>query len=228
MVVSPLPALSSQVVVDNSTNTPRFDYVIVGGGTCGFVLANQLSEDPGETVAVIEAGDSVFDNAKVKNTTTYGLCLGTSIDWQYSSAPQVYADNRTLVYSLGKALGGSSAINGMTFIRPESAQIDLWEQLGNKGWNWASLFENAKLSEHFVPPTSSQATLGATYKPSYHGYEGPVGVGWQTGLINGSAHSTFKDTWENLTLPSNQDPNGDKLRGFLFGLLPGRMTFGFR
>ncbi|KAF9527981.1 hypothetical protein CPB83DRAFT_932720 [Crepidotus variabilis] len=208
-------ALLAQVIVgDPISNTPRFDYVIVGGGTCGLVLANRLSEDPGVTVAVIEAGDSVFDNAKVKNTTTYGLSLGTSIDWQYSSAPQVYSSNRTLVYNQGKALGGSSAINGMTFIRPESAQIDLWEQLGNKGWNWASLFENSKVAEHFVPPTLSQAALGAAYNPSYHGYEGHVGVGWTSTLINGSAYQTFNTTWRNLAMPYNQDPNGGKLRGF--------------
>lgn len=118
-----------------------FDYVIVGGGTCGLVLANRLSEDPKVTVAVIEAGDSVYDNPNVKNTTAYGLSLGTAVDWQYASAPQIYSGNNTLLYHQGKALGGSSAINGlflfsivfvsllrcwllgMIFSRPESVQV---------------------------------------------------------------------------------------------------------
>ncbi|KAF9527980.1 hypothetical protein CPB83DRAFT_792222 [Crepidotus variabilis] len=206
--------LAQGIVGDPTANTARFDYIIVGGGTCGLVLANRLSEDSGVTVAVIEAGDSVFNNANVKNTTTYGLSLGTSIDWQYSSAPQVYGNNRTLGYNQGKALGGTSVINGMTFVRPESAQIDLWEQLGNKGWNWSSLFENSKVAEHFVPPPSSQTALGAAYNPSYHGKEGHVGVGWTSAFIDTNAYQTFNTTWRNLAVPYNQDPNGGKLRGF--------------
>ena len=94
-------------------NKAFYDYVIVGGGTSGLVIANRLSENPAITVAVIEAGNSVLNSPNVTNTTTYGLSLGTSIDWSYPIEPQKYALNRTLVYHAGKALGGTSTINGI-------------------------------------------------------------------------------------------------------------------
>ena len=90
----------------------RYDYVIVGGGTCGLVLANRLSEDPSTTVAVIEAGGSVFDNPNVTITTGFGHGYFTPIDYAYNSTPQIYTDNRTQIYHSGKALGGTSTING--------------------------------------------------------------------------------------------------------------------
>lgn len=94
-------------------NKAFYDYVIVGGGTSGLVIANRLSENLAITVAVIEAGDSVLNSPNVTNTTTFGLSLGTSIDWSYPIEPQKHALNRTLVYHAGKALGGTSTINGI-------------------------------------------------------------------------------------------------------------------
>jgi len=96
-----------------STEQSLYDYVIVGGGTSGLVIANRLSENPAITVAVIEAGDSVFNSPNVTNTTTFGLSLGTSIDWSYPIEPQKYALNGNIVYHAGKALGGTSTINGI-------------------------------------------------------------------------------------------------------------------
>jgi choline dehydrogenase-like flavoprotein len=94
------------------TNGSHFGYIIVGGGTCGLVLASRLSDDPAISVAVVEAGDSVRFNPNVTNTTVFGLSLGTSIDWAYPSEGQEFADGKSVVYHAGKALGGTSTING--------------------------------------------------------------------------------------------------------------------
>lgn len=91
---------------------PSYDYVIVGGGTSGLVVANRLSEDPNVSVVVIEAGESAHDNPNVTSTSGYGKAFGTEIDYQYESVNQTYAGNSKQTLRAGKALGGTSTING--------------------------------------------------------------------------------------------------------------------
>lgn len=93
-------------------STPSYDYIIVGGGVSGLVLANRLSEDSAVSVAVIEAGDSVFNNKNVTDPAGYSKAFGTPIDWAYVSEPQAYASNKTQILRAGKALGGTGTING--------------------------------------------------------------------------------------------------------------------
>lgn len=90
----------------------QYDFVIVGGGTSGLVVANRLSELKNVTVAVIEAGDSVFNNANVTNVMGYSLAFGTEIDWAYETANQTYAGGLKQTIRAGKAIGGTSTING--------------------------------------------------------------------------------------------------------------------
>ena len=89
-----------------------YDYVVVGGGTCGLVVANRLSENSSISVLVIEAGDSVLDNTDVSDPDGYGRALGTAIDWQYPIVAQKYAGNSKHTARAGKAVGGTSTING--------------------------------------------------------------------------------------------------------------------
>lgn len=90
----------------------QYDFVIVGAGTSGLVVANRLSELKNVTVAVIEAGDSVFNNANVTNVMGYSLAFGTEIDWAYETANQTYAGGLKQTIRAGKAIGGTSTING--------------------------------------------------------------------------------------------------------------------
>jgi len=96
----------------NNYNGSHFDFIVLGGGTAGLVVASRLSEDPSITVAVIEAGTFEKNNPNVTNTTINGLAKNTRVDWQYRTAPQIYAANETIIYSAGKGVGGSSLING--------------------------------------------------------------------------------------------------------------------
>ncbi|KAJ0420560.1 hypothetical protein BJY00DRAFT_284080 [Aspergillus carlsbadensis] len=104
----------------------------------------------------------------------------------------------------------------MTYIRPESSQIDAWAtSLKSPGWSWLNLWPYYLKSESFTPPTNAQITAGgASYNPAYHGHTGPVNVGYQYGLLNGTLASLANETWQALGVPFNRDPNGGDLRGF--------------
>ena len=107
-----LLTLSPCILAQDSIGTLSYDYVIVGGGTCGLVIANRLSEDSNVTVAIIEAGGSVFDNPNVTTTLGYGPAFFTDIDYAYNTTQQIYTSDRIQTYHSGKALGGTSTING--------------------------------------------------------------------------------------------------------------------
>ncbi|KAI0527870.1 GMC oxidoreductase [Xylaria bambusicola] len=191
-----------------------FDYIIAGAGTCGLVLANRLSVDPNIRVAVIEPGEDVRNNVNVTDPALFTIPFGTSIDWQYSTTPQQAAGNRTIPWHAGKAIGGTSTINGMTYIRGDKAQFDAWEALGNEGWNWDALYPYFKKAEQFTVPSAAQTAAGATYEPSAHGDAGYVHTGYPFSLINGSFNALAVDTWAALGHPLNEDPNAGSVYGF--------------
>ncbi|KAI0121331.1 hypothetical protein BJ170DRAFT_644518 [Xylariales sp. AK1849] len=197
----------------DSYSDAHFDYVILGGGTAGMVIANRLSENPNNTVLVVEAGTFQYDNPIVKNTTVLGIATNTDVDWQYESARQIYAANQTIEWSAGKGLGGSSLINGMTFIRPASSQIDLWPSFG-LDLDWNTLFAYGKKSERFtIPPPNIQA-LGGRYVAANHGFDGLLDTCISQHLPSSDIHTVFNDTMKNLGIPPIADFDGGELRGF--------------
>jgi choline dehydrogenase len=196
------------------TSALKFDYVIVGGGTCGLLVANRLSEDPNTTVAVIEPGQDVRNNPNVTDPDNFTVPFDTPIDWAYPTVAQSGAANRSLTLHSGKAIGGTSTINGMTYIRADAAEIDAWEALGSGGWNWDSLLPYYKKVERFTRPTAAQVAAGASYEPEYHGEHGDLHVGFRYALPNGSAHEILRETWKNLGYTLNPDVNSGDVRGF--------------
>ncbi|KAG6815044.1 hypothetical protein H0H87_005556 [Tephrocybe sp. NHM501043] len=146
------------------------DYLIVGGGTAGLVLAERLTEDPNVNVLVIEAGGDGLGKYVIRHDLTLaianyassvdisdisrvGAAWGTDIDWQFPTEPLTYANNRQLTPSpRGKVLGGSSSINGDVYERGDAIEYDQWETLGNTGWNFNSLIAAAKKGEQFYAP----------------------------------------------------------------------------
>ncbi|KAF2467833.1 alcohol oxidase [Lindgomyces ingoldianus] len=209
-----LVALLTFPIAISSSASTSFDYIIIGGGTAGLVLANRLSSDSNISVAVIEAGDSVFNNPNVTSVTVFGLSLGSSIDWSYISRPQKYTGNRTLTYNAGKALGGTSTINGMTYLRAEKVQIDAWEKLGNEGWNWEGLWPYYLKKEAFQHPTEVQTENGATFESEAHGFNGAVAVGWSKYLMGQNMSDILRQTSEALGYHANSDANDGSMSGF--------------
>jgi choline dehydrogenase len=114
----------------------EFDYVIVGGGTAGCVLANRLSADPRQRVLLLEAGGE--DNYPwIHIPVGYLFCMNNPrTDWMMRTEPEPGLNGRSLSYPRGKVLGGCTAINGMIYMRGQAADYDHWRQLGNKGWGW--------------------------------------------------------------------------------------------
>lgn len=218
---SPALLLSvAQLALATCDPPTTFDYVIVGGGTAGLVVANRLSANPDTTVAVIEAGDSAFDNPNVTRVPTslaeFGLGFGTSVEWGYTTVPQKYAKNSNLTvpYWAGKGLGGTSLINGMTYVRAEKRQIDAWEDLGNEGWNWNSLAEYYLAQENFTKPDEQQEKDGATFEESAHGFGGELDVGFTPYLTGQGAFGILKDTHQGKRYEWNKDVNTGSMPGF--------------
>ncbi|KAK6823428.1 hypothetical protein RU639_006081 [Aspergillus parasiticus] len=169
------------------------DYVIVGGGTAALVVACRLSENPETRIVVLERGEDTSSDARVQNPLMYESLNGSEMDWNLKGAPQAGLNGREFNQAAGKALGGSSVINGCIFLPPAAAALNAWESLGNPGWNWETLapyFQRAYTLHprtrgphphtagpiqvsYPVPTERADATLLEAWKQAFeeHGYD---------------------------------------------------------
>jgi choline dehydrogenase len=130
----------------------EFDYVVVGAGSAGCVLANRLSANPRTKVLLIEAGPRDW-NPLIHIPAGYAYNLQrTDINWAYETEPEAGAGGRRIGWPRGKVLGGSSAINGLINVRGQSADYDHWRQLGNEGWAWSDVLPFFRRLESFRGP----------------------------------------------------------------------------
>jgi choline dehydrogenase-like flavoprotein len=111
------------------------DYVIVGAGSAGCVLANRLTEDPSTTVKLIEAGGR-DRHPNISIPAAFANQFHTKLDWDYCTEPEPHVDGRSLYIPRGKALGGSSSMNAMLYVRGRPLDYDLWAKQGATGWGW--------------------------------------------------------------------------------------------
>ncbi|MBS0456729.1 MAG: choline dehydrogenase [Proteobacteria bacterium] len=129
------------------TATPEFDYIIVGAGSAGCVLANRLSADPNVKVLLLEAGGSDWHPFIHMPAGLAKLVGKQGVNWDYDTQPQAGLDGRRMWWPRGKVLGGSSSINAMCYIRGNPADYDEWAALGADGWHWDNVLAYFKRAE---------------------------------------------------------------------------------
>ncbi|HVA54470.1 MAG TPA: choline dehydrogenase [Gammaproteobacteria bacterium] len=178
----------------------NIDYVIVGGGSAGCVLAGRLSEDPDVSVCLLEAGGK-GRNRLVR--VPFGMVLTVPspfINWCFKTVPQTQLNRRRLYQPRGRVLGGSSALNAMIYTRGHPSDYDGWAAVGNPGWSWRDVLPYFKRGEN-----------NSSFHDDYHGVDGPQPV--RDSFTDNPMHAVFLDAAQQAGYPVSPDFNGAQQEG---------------
>ena len=185
------------------------DYIVIGAGSAGCVLANRLSADPKTKVILLEAGGTDW-NPWIHIPVGYFKTIhNPSVDWCYKTEPDPGLNGRSIEGPRGKVLGGSSSLNGLLYVRGQSQDYDRWAQMGNRGWGWDD-----------VLPLFKRAENNERGADEFHGDEGPLSVS------NMRIQRPITDAWVAAAqvegYPFNPDYNGADQEGVGFFQLTAR------
>lgn len=175
------------------------DYIIVGAGSAGCVLANRLSENPNCKVLLIEAGASQ-QPVNVKIPAAYSKLHHSKQNWNFFTAPQKNVNNRKMYQPRGKLMGGSSAVNCMAYIRGNAEDYNDWLKWGNQGWGYQDMLPYFKKSEQ-----------NRNIDNEFHGISGPLSVSYSR--FETPLTKAFIEANEELGIPHNPDFNGENQDG---------------
>ena len=178
----------------------NYDYIVVGAGSAGCVLANRLTENGVHKVLLLEAGDK-DTSPLIHMPNGVGVVIaGTKYNWQFNTAREAELNNRKMFWPRGKGLGGSSSINGMVYIRGHAADYDSWRQEGNVGWGYDD-----------VLPYFKKSMNQERGQDDYHGVGGPLNV--KDGTSGMPIHDKFIKAGVQAGYPYNPDFNGAEQEG---------------
>ncbi|WP_421780543.1 GMC family oxidoreductase N-terminal domain-containing protein [Kiloniella litopenaei] len=179
-----------------------FDYIIVGAGSAGCVLANRLSADPDNSVLLIEAGGS-DSSIFIQMPTALSIPMNMQrYNWDFESEPEPYMDNRRLHCPRGKVLGGSSSINGMVYVRGHACDFDEWEEQGATGWGYKNCL-----------PYFQRAETWKGNRDEYRGNDGPLATCNGNEMKN-PLYEAFIKAGEEAGYGPTEDYNGYRQEGF--------------
>ncbi len=180
----------------------QYDYIVVGAGAAGCVVANRLSADPNTKVLILEAGGP-DRNPLIHMPAGFTKLTGKSVNWGYLTVPQKEMNNRRMHYPQGRTWGGSTSINAMIYIRGHAKDYDEWRDLGNQGWGYEDVLPYFKKSEN-----------NERIVDEYHGTGGPLNVAEQTSYTK--LTKAFVRSAQEIGIPYNPDVNGAKQHGVTF------------
>ncbi|KAJ6536484.1 hypothetical protein DFH09DRAFT_931406 [Mycena vulgaris] len=206
-------------IYESITELPEksFDFIVVGGGTGGALVANRLTENPAFNVLLLEAGHRPFDwliDYIVPFFLIFEQRINSLRDWNYTTPPQNGLNGRVLSYPRGRILSGCTSMNGMVYARGSKADWDRYARVsGDPGWGWNVIQPYIRKNEQWIPPTDKHNETGQ-FNPAVHGFHGinPVSsAGFPTVVINARVEQVTQELPD--LFPFSLDYNSGSLTG---------------